>query len=205
MSWKKNIVLLFRQIEIYVDTYIILIGVYAIIPIAIAAIGPCNFKHILLLLILVSPPFLLSYIAKRLRLYNKKGVVEVILIVDVFLEFIYPIEIGAIVSLFYYKTLGLNGAAYAYFIGELSVLWIVQLLRITSTLFNNLIGPLIKLVRKILLKIKGSKTTVKIQGKSEPVVIKHIKYIVLSMMIITLILAMLDYLFVWSAICHYSN
>ena len=140
----------------------------------------------------------MSYIAKKLKLHNEKGAGKAFLIIDVFLEIIYPVEIGAIASLPFYKALGLSGAAYGYFIGELLVLWVMQLLKIVSTLFC-------KLMRRILLKIKGSKTTVEVQGKPEPLVIKYvkyIKYIVLVLMIVALMLGMVIYLYIWSVICY---
>lgn len=198
MSWKGHCFSLFQQIETYADIYVILMGIYAVIPIAIAAVGPCNFRYILLLLSLVSPPFLLSYIAKKLKLYNEKGADRAILIIDVFLEIIYPIEIGAIASFPFYKALGLSGAAYGYFIGELLVLWIAQLSKIVSTIFAML-------MRRILSKIKRSKTAIKVQGKSEPLVIKYIKYIILAFIIIALMLGVVGYLLIWNVICYYSK
>lgn len=36
MSWKRTLFSLFQQIETYADVYVILIGMYAVIPIAIA-------------------------------------------------------------------------------------------------------------------------------------------------------------------------
>jgi len=178
-----------------------LIGLYAIIPIVIAARGPCDLSNLIIFFLLVSPPFLLLYIARRLKLIEEKtgkASLKVYLMIYYFLlEVIYPFLIGGLISSFY-KTSPRDIEAYVYFLVEVFTLWIFQLI--------DWIGGLMeKILLRIILKIKKRKSKISMEahGKSEPLVIRFIILVDLLLIIVAIILGAVLYLFLWSALCQF--
>ena len=173
-----------------------------IFPIAIASAGPCNPGAVFLLL-LAWPPFLVSYIAKKWKLNYKEelslatNILRVLM--DAFLEIIYPIEIGFLMAgIIYIGTKRLEFAAYVYFVATLIVLWLVLLIKCgiecVSTIVRKHVSK--RYTRNIHTETENTHTKSKISK-----IVKAYAIAFSVLVVVALILGALIYILILQVIC----
>ena len=182
-------------VEVYADMYAMLIGVYAVVPIVIAAVGSCAIGHIVLLLALASPPFIASYIVKRLRLSNEKRLFDKItdLIMNILVEVAIPIAVGGVVAGIvvaqkFSNMKGLSNVAYIYFVAETFTLWIIVFVKILAKILGQVL-------QRFLVRLRPKTTT--------PLWMKLLRFAIEVFIITTLIYILLIYYSLWTVVCKY--
>jgi hypothetical protein len=111
-----------NRLEKYTDAFLILANLYAITPLIVSGIGICKLKLYSIILVLISIPFILSYIPKRLKLSSVDvSLFPIYLLLLVILEIIFPLLGGFAFALEFYKDgLTNNGLAKFLFIQYIS-------------------------------------------------------------------------------------